>query len=443
MDHEISQKEITSVDMTQRKIPTAEINKINYLFLLAFISSFLTLPFIRIEIIGYLLPIPMIIVPIYFYFKFNVYLKERNLTGTTRLLYLLLFFFTTSLLVSVLSNEPRNWRNFYEIIAYAFLCFIITFANVLTTKHLRKLLVFFEFVILCLSVYGIAFLISGKNLWFQFTVISAGPEGKMIGSRNVDAYLVLAGVIISLNGFFWNKTRRMRLFHLCSLIVFSFAIIASLSRSAFFSMGMFYLITLFISFLIDRKRTFKFFVTFFALAVILIFSLFSISRYSSTFDSLVARIERIGESERLFLVEESFYMMIENPATGIGLGNYKYKTDRSISSGAPVGTAHNSFLNFGAEAGILAFIAVSLLIFLPFFRYKKILPYMRRYFKANRSDKSAQFLFSSGFCLSILLVSMNIFNVFLVDAGYIFWLIFILCLLIFRSLSEIVRNGRP
>jgi len=173
--------------------------------------------------------------------------------------------------------------------------------------------------------------------------------------------------------------------------------------------------------------------------------LFFYTFHPKTFAHYLYRWRLAKESGRLFLLRESIRLMFSHPVKGIGLGNYRFYTQRYIPYRIkekivrrPARTAHNAYLNFGAETGVLGFIVITLLIFYPFYRYLWLFFPMRKYFKLFPENKELGFLYCVGFSFGLFLILISFFNVFYIDAGYIFWTVYIFSLLISYEIKDII-----
>lgn len=439
--------------------------EIHFLLLLGIILSFLSLPFWRFKMDGFFVPLPVIMIGLHLLYIWSlILLRKSGAPPIDRVFVAIIVLFLAWASISAASARA-GLRNLMEISFYSIsTLFMVSFINIPKDRMIRLLeaVCFVTFLLLLLGLYNH---FSCRSYWFQFTLLGE------VGSRNVDVYLVTAGLSIAISLLLalssWKRTVLLLLF----IFVFGAAIASSLSRGGLANVVAIFLFYIFLL----RRKLLKREIVALASAMVLFAGGFffhpvavklltaapprlrarppakisirrpaarrfqALSERPSIFNLYMTRIKLLSKSTRIFLMKESLQLMAEHPLTGVGLGNYSLYTRairrekiNGVWQSRPITTAHNSFLNFGAEAGIPGFVIISLLILYPLYRYSRV---RRKVIETSRED--LVLLHRTGMVLSFYLIMINFFNVFYVDAGYIFWFFCSLSLIMFKNIKRV------
>ena len=411
-------------------------NELNDIFILILFISFLTLPFFRWKIHSYYVPVPVIVGVLYiiknFFLNFNLSMQKliENFYKKHKILFFVFILFVSQTMLSILVSKYPNWRNFLKLLFFVmFTSFLIAFLKS-TSKNLQKFLLIFYIINIFLCLLGLYNFFSGKTSWFQFTFlyqkIIRGEH--LIGSRNVDIYLILSGFVIGVAYFFLTQ---YKLLFWLSFMPYIFSVLLSFSRGGLISMiFLFSLGTV----LINRKK--KKVIMYIIYFLITIGFCFFITHIQYVGNHIVKRWKNIKNSPRWDLLIESLNFMLSHPLFGIGLSNYKFYTHLYLvyhQKKYPISTAHNSFLNFGAETGIFGFFLITLLIFYPMYKYFSF--YLHLKSKIEELPLEWKCIYFVGILWSCYLIIINFFNIFYLDSGYIFWTVYAFCISIINLIK--------
>lgn len=324
-----------------------------------------------------------------------------------------LFFFI--LFISNIESDFIFTRDLFKVLIYLLITILAIFYIVIRDKDLlEKYFTLQIFAIWLLSAYGIFSVYYTNKPWLQFSAINGD-----FGSRNVDAYLLLYGFVISLI-FIKNK-----LFKFFVILSITFAILLTLSRGAIICT-----IIISITYLIINKKLIK---IIYLMPLIFYFIFHSSIFYYARL--ILERFKEIFYSPRIELIKDSIELIQNNFISGVGFKNFSKFTSIYIPHlrgeeliYIPLKTSHNSFLNLFVETGIFGFLLYLVIMLYPlyiFVKYKAI-------FTKNKLGK-----------LSLLLIIYNIyinfFNVFYIDAGYLFWFAYANTFIILNSIYTMER----
>ncbi len=242
---------------------------------------------------------------------------------------------------------------------------------------------------------------------FTGTYVIDSPHLKRVGGLSNDpndtALLLLAGIPLTLYWGVHTKAVYLKLFFYAFFALIIGAVVLTQSRGGFVALCLL-LLCIYL-----RKPT----VVTTALGVVLVSVglLFTPETYWERINTLVTGEERGRSlSGRMMYVERGVGAFMNNPALGVGMGNFGKAISITNSSAVYVGqqktdhkAAHNMYLEFFVENGLIAGI-----IFLAIFSIALI--QLIRYDKSNESEFS---VYGIGFCLAMSLAAMLFAGLFL------------------------------
>jgi len=172
--------------------------------------------------------------------------------------------------------------------------------------------------------------------------------------------------------------------YLVFFAVMLLAVLLSFSRSAYLAIIIGFMFLLFnsISQSLFKKKILLMYITFISLLFLVIIPNPLTLRLQSSFN-----LQEGSNSGRIEMWETAWTLIKENPYWGVGLGGFAETLNSALGIRNPI-YAHNLFLDFGAETGIVnAFILLMLLLcpILFFLNYKSI----------NSSDNLSKFIATS------------------------------------------------
>jgi O-antigen ligase len=252
--------------------------------------------------------------------------------------------FWVCLLPSIIfsGNLVESFKDFGSVYIYRFLPFFIALCiiNNRQIEFNNDIIIFSAFIASSVAIYQGIFL----------------DIKRVIGLSNhpmVFAGLLCIVIPMSFINFFnENFSKLKRSIYFLSFCFFSFALLLNATRGAWIAMAIVIAIVLFVAKNSMRKM----------IALLAIFLLLCISFFNSGyFENRVLSIKSMqANSERLLIWESSKKMFLDNPITGVGLGNYTYQyQNKYISPQAKepyLRNSHNIYLQFLAENGVIGFI---------------------------------------------------------------------------------------
>lgn len=365
---------------------------------------------------------------------FIIYLKYRPTIKKNALFYVLLAFLGINTLLTAFSINPYpSVKEVIKLLNYLLL-FTIGYNFFNTWPRFKKLLVTLVIGLLAITALG----------FYQGAVTGGNFETWSFPNRLSGPYahpnnfaFILAFLLIFLIGSALMTLRNIRLTIISILIGFCglMALIATMTRGAWIAL---FVASLLLLILVYRQRVFKWLAWFIVALVIInlgytIISATDVISSASQF-SPIARIIGTNFSDddslrsRLLIWQDSWGVFQAHWKTGIGLANFEpavldYRQD-IYSEGL---AAHNDFIRFSVESGILgllAFIALGLTWLITMIKSLlrssvSNLPTPDSRLPTSRLIGST--VFTAGLVLWIGLLFDNIF--FLVPLNWPFWLI--------------------
>lgn len=321
----------------------------------------------------------------------------------------------------------KGW--FFDPMLAAILLYLIARG----VKDLTRLVLGLNIMAASLSLYG---------LWEFFTpptVLTSAVDynaylsrlNSIFQSANYHAFLVAPVVVLTMGVLFWNWQSLSKIFKIIAIgsLVFNvWSLMLTQSYGAFlgiFLAGLFILLALPSSG--GRLKTVRIIRTGFLAAVLLSLVVVTNSaKFQRDFNNLSGDSSLRG---RIEVWDTSLYIIKSHPVFGLGLGNFdegyvKYVSE--VVKGKPLEDvvihAHNIFLNFWNESGILGLIAFILLLVMAF----RLLP------GAKEADKGLALGAAAGL-IQILGHGLIDTPYFKNDASYLFWLLIAILLVLKNS----------
>lgn len=266
-------------------------------------------------------------------------------------IFFILFFVISLIVVSFALNNQHGIKEslhyFERMLPFFFAIFFI--GNNKVSSHDRCVL-----VSMCIGV-----LLAGYSYWYNYFTLDISREKGLLGSVNI-----LGGTIILVLPFIAALTYKLRdnvLYRMLGLITISYLLLTLLmiqSRGALLGLGA--LVTVYIV-LLYKINSITFKQLFFVIALEIVCA-------SACYFYFYDLLHRGYDYVRPALWQVAWHIFQEYPITGIGFGNYssKYVSDAFVSPlvmEKSVWThAHNIYLKFLSETGIIGFGSFILLI---------------------------------------------------------------------------------
>lgn len=320
-----------------------------------------------------------------------------------------------------------------------FLFFVILFNTIKSKIFLKKLLIVLSIstlISLFFSLLQKYYSLSLGNMpyWANANQINSTFKDPNSFGACLSAFLPL------FLGMVFFSSRHLKLFFLL-LIVFALFVFPSIgSRSPFLgliiSMSAFFLLLL-LSLKASFKKKLFFAISFFLIAVLVIFSVYFLSKESNLSKRLSWSMERLSNKDslnalftgKINLWTIAYHMIRDYPLTGVGVGAYIVELP---NYGKLMGltyketdSAENYFFQIGSELGIVG-------LFLVFWLVSEIIKQMRRSWKGVPSDDKNKFILIGAISGLVSLFINYLFHSYIgsYEVKYTFWfltaLIFVL-----------------
>lgn len=395
---------------SQKKIanPFIAIGQLSYLFFIAF--YWLTeLPGLNIKIGSFRIPYMSVFICI------GIFSALMNISQIAKKLFLIklyltaAFFFLFAITMSMIAHNSgiKSIIEFYIYLIIPVVALIITIDPSKFIWRILKAFMLNGFIMACIGLYR---LYTGHSRWVELV----DHEKVGLGTRNLDAYLMLLGMVSCLLLLTKVKNRLFLIFLLTSSAICFLGVFLSLSRGMLLTS----LFTLLILCLLSSKKA-RIYIVLICFIPILIIIIgistpvgkhvyhLSIERFSLLAKPKIAITKegiRSSVPGRLKLISLSMIAISENPILGIGYGNFsKFSKKYNIS----VHDAHNNLLLIWTEYGTLAIIPFLYIYFLPLFLLLKI--------KELKIDKR---MYAILFTFSFIILFTSLFTNYVTYFGY-------------------------
>ena len=346
----------------------------DYIFLVFFSFTFFIPDFGSIDLIApkafYLSTISFIFLFFNRPFIFNVF------DNTPQIFTLYVLLFLISLLSSIYAiNIPEVFIFSFRLFVY--ICALISLYIIFNRNNTLIIFPFFLQMILFIEVL---YLVSDFNNLSNFNFSSRFAGSGSSSNINISSFSLLFKVPFSILFYESTKSKILKTLSLFTIVASTFFIIIQGSRGAFVVLVI-YLLSYLILFAIKRK----FLIQLISLVIVFVTTFFVNN------NAIVNRVSSIdintdsSSSYRFNLYKGVFKSFVDNPLFGTGAGNYKvssiFYNNTNIESYIMPYHAHNDFLEYLSDLGIIGFsIYISIFIFL-FFYIVRIIQF---------SDKSIQ-----------------------------------------------------
>jgi len=376
---------------------------------------------------------------------FSILAADYKISAIKELLFLInifLMFFVIRNLVKDKQTIIKIWQAAAVGAIVVIFVSLIQFVAVLFIQ----LFVFWQFwaekVISVFYGQNLAYLLSYSNTWFAyyavnpptFRLFSVFPDSHSFAMFSILAIPIFLGLAL-----FFERSRRKRIFYWLMAGLALWGIVFSGSRGAWLSIVPAAAITLCLfAKQIDRPLVKKALVSFFIFIFLFLASSFyppllykfqswQGSNASTTF-SFFERARSISDADelsnkgRLEIWRTSLKSIITHPILGVGLGNYVTVLDENISAAKKGASAHNLYLDFASEIGIVG-VLVLIAIFVEIF-YCSWLVFRRcqeSYFKFFGLLFSLCFLWVAGYSFfDVVLLNDKVLLFFMVELALLY-----------------------
>jgi len=341
------------------------------LFLPIFLSLYFYQPYITGKyfwlIFFILLSLPFII----------FYLPKNNFFWKSRFIQLVILFFAVILLVNIFSIDlTKSWWGDWQRMdgLFFYLFWLLFFFGLIlafdTKKSWLKFLRVHQLVVLTTVVWAIG----QKYNYYFFADQDAGRVFALIGNANFLAHYLLLSFFLSLVLFYFD--RRFKWAHLVLAIFIIPTILATQSRAAFLSL----VVSLFILGIYNIIRLWKIKRS---QSIILVFLLIAI--IFAGINNLSNRFTKYSFTDtttetRLMAWRSGFIGWQDKPFLGWGRNNFDIPFNKYIDLNIYKGTgtrmwfdkAHNQYIDYLVEDGVIGFLAYLIFLYLPFIYLKKL-----------------------------------------------------------------------
>lgn len=311
-----------------------------------------------------------------------------------------------------IENLVLRFKYKTHIIAYIFFILIAILSIVVAENYIESIFELAQIINFFFAFIAIIIFSSNKNIDFLKYFIVASLFAIAIESFTIN-YLVYQAVLtngdfLSRNNAFSGpgantiiaafalvmktnvllyllfKSKSRLIIFICLFLLYSslLSILLLMSRGAILSL-VFVLFSLIIFTLLSRKKDNYFRLLFLVLVFAFSFTSYNYFNEKNISDIIVDRFSTVSNpqsddsvNERVNFFSTAISSIKEKPILGVGIGNWKIKSvglSKDIIEGYRVPFfAHNDFLQYTAEIGILGGLSFIYLIFFPFFHSLKI-----------------------------------------------------------------------
>jgi O-antigen ligase len=277
--------------------------------------------------------------------------------------YIFLFFIVFSFfyVVSIIINDFKG--TYVVNIALNIMLFLIVFRYATTDARVEKIMLWLSIGTTLSSILALlSFNYDVKIFADQFEVIRHNRFMSMFGDPNILAAYLVFLLIYWIDRVIYLKVRHNGSFMLGALfiVIFTFQILATGSRSAWVALVIGMVVYLFFSFLKYKSKLRVFSFIFIFLAVVFILIITGVGDVSERLDSIVNIDSSEADRFNLFYTASAIQVAIANPF-GVGPGMTSFYTNQSNLDGLLIGS-HNAFVQIFSDNGWIAGTTFFLLI---------------------------------------------------------------------------------
>ena len=298
--------------------------------------------------------------------------RQKKITALFVKIEIIIFFlFLVSLSISIFYSDNKTESVLKLSRWITIFVTTISLANLLTLLKPN-----FKLISILISISLLADLYFTLDAYFQFIKYSpyrfefANYLKGVTGNKNITSasYIIRAPFIFYL--MYVSKSNFLKVFLSLISITVIYSIFLLSARATFISLILIFVLGVIFELSKREKFTINSFLYFFVFVTPFIISLFSVESNSSAFITnriTTINVEDQSTSERLRFYEHAVNSILENPLTGIGLGNWKLKSidfDKdNINSYVVPYHVHNDFLEIAVESGVIAVLLYITILF--------------------------------------------------------------------------------
>ena len=278
------------------------------------------------------------------YYKFKAGIKNPDFVITIGVV---LFFVGLLLSSSFAPNWPNGYhetRDFFKVMLEFFVTYLFVFIN-----DRRQLSAFIAGLAISISIPAVYAIYQGI---YENLRASAFLNHPNFFAFFLEIYIPLLYVATIERGFLSNKKIRIITGMACATSIV--ALIYTGSRGAWLAVGMSFIIYILIKVKANKKLALT-------LLIVCVITSAAVLQSSQIRDRLNTMFDPnfVSNSERILMWQSALAMWRDYPLTGIGLNNYRQMADGKYMSPlyqeAMHPHAHNSYLSFLAETGLIGF----------------------------------------------------------------------------------------
>ncbi len=239
---------------------------------------------------------------------------------------------------------PENFRDYRNLFLIRLVMFLLVTGLITTREGVRRLIVTFM-----ISNVGLLSVAAAVRLgWFGQERISTSQNfertGALVQNPNELAFHLTTMLVLTI--FTWLHARRPfpRALLLGLAVADLLGILSTLSRSGFISMCV---VVLFLLFRLTRNVR--------AVTAMLVLALVGWLMMPQELFARFAGIDEVRDVDRVQVAQVGLAMALDNPLTGVGLGNYVVNFwNYNVSNMRRAAPSHNMYLDLAAQMGLPA-----------------------------------------------------------------------------------------
>ena len=310
--------------------------------------------------------------------------------------------------ISIFLSGINNWNN--EILSnkfmFSFLFFFILINEIKSKKEIKRILSLLMLSAIIASVYGL----------YQYFFLNY-PRIKSFSFSLTFGNLIAVMVIFSTTFVFWgelNKQNKVILFLLN--VLFGLNLFFAQSRGAWLA----FIAGVFVLGLIKSRKLIILFLIILTLLFLVLPPQYT-NRFKSSFDISYDLENNRSNAYRIAMWITALNIMKDNPLVGLGYDNYRtsLSDQYKVEAIKPKGFihVHNTFLQFGAELGLIGFFSF---LYLIYYTLKKLIFY---YINENNTNLKLFHLSSIIMIVIYLVQGLTQYNFGKTEPLSLFWVI--------------------